>query len=81
MFIVADLVSLTHYDDTKKMAHVSHIVRAKEYLKLSYGGPSQRKASGTNNLEYTVNSRIQSCKFYVLKRKCILVPPYSYFVN
>ena len=69
MFIVADLVSLTHYDDAKKMAYVSHIVRAKEYLKLSYGGPSQPKASGTNHLEYTVNSCIKSCKFYVLKRK------------
>ena len=30
------------------MAHDSQIVRAKENLKLSYGGPSQRQASGTN---------------------------------
>ena len=36
------------YDDTKKMAHGSQIVRAKENLKLSYGGPSQQQASGTN---------------------------------
>ena len=30
------------------MAHDSQIVRAKENLKLSYGGPSQRQVSGTN---------------------------------
>ena len=28
-------IKLTHYDDTKKMAYDSHIVRAKENLKLS----------------------------------------------
>ena len=41
-------IKLTHYDDTKKLAHDTQIVRAKENLKLSYGGPSQRQASGTN---------------------------------
>ena len=30
------------------MAHDSPIVRAKENLNLSYGGPSQRQASRTN---------------------------------
>ena len=35
-------LKLTHYDETKKRAHDSQIVRAKEDLKLSYGGPSQR---------------------------------------
>ena len=30
------------------MVHDSQVVRAKENLKLSYGGPSQRQASGTN---------------------------------
>ena len=30
------------------MANDSHIVKAKENLKLSYGGPSQRQSSGTN---------------------------------
>ena len=40
--------SLTHYDDSKKRAHDSQIVRAKENLKLSYGGPSQRHALGNN---------------------------------
>ena len=30
------------------MAHDLQIGRAKENLKLSYGGPSQRQASGTN---------------------------------
>ena len=38
----------THYDETKKRAHDSQIVRAKEKLKMSHGGPSYRKASGTN---------------------------------
>ena len=42
------LIKLTHYDDTKKMAHDSQIVRAKENLKLGHGGPSQRQASDTN---------------------------------
>ena len=30
------------------MVHGSQIVRAKENLSLSYGGPSQLQASGTN---------------------------------
>ena len=38
----------TLWYETKKMTHDSHIVRAKENLKLSYGGPSQRQASGIN---------------------------------
>ena len=38
----------THYDKTKKRAHYPQIVRAKENIKLSYGGPSQGQASGTN---------------------------------
>ena len=41
-------IELTHYDEAKKMAHDSQIVRAKENLKLSNGGPSYRQASGTN---------------------------------
>ena len=36
------------YDDTKKNTHDSHIIRAKENLKLSHVGSSQRQASGTN---------------------------------
>ena len=32
----------------QKRARDSQIVRAKENLKLSYGGPSQGHASGTN---------------------------------
>ena len=32
------LIKLTHYDKTKKMAHDSQIVRAKENLKMSQGG-------------------------------------------
>ena len=41
-------MKLKHYDETKKRAHDSQIVRAKENLKLSYGGASQRQVSGTN---------------------------------
>ena len=41
-------IKLTHRDDTKEGAYDSQIVRAKENLKLSYGGPSQRQTSGTN---------------------------------
>ena len=37
----------SNYDYTKKKAHDSQIVRAKDTLKLSYGGPSQLHASGT----------------------------------
>ena len=39
---------IANYDDTKKMAHDSQTVRDKENIKLSYGGPSQQQASGTN---------------------------------
>ena len=41
---------INRYDDTKKRAHDSQVVRAKENLKLSDGGPSQRQASDTNQL-------------------------------
>ena len=43
-------IKLTHYDEIKNVANDSHIVRAKENLKLSHGGPSQRQVSGTNQL-------------------------------
>ena len=33
---------ITHYEEAKIRAHDSQIVRIKENLKLSYGGPSQR---------------------------------------
>ena len=47
-----NLVKLTHYDETQKMAHESQIAMiAKENLKLSHSGPSQRQASGTNGLK------------------------------
>ena len=38
-----NLIKLTHYDETEKMAHDSQIVRAKGNFKLSNGGPSYRK--------------------------------------
>ena len=41
-------INLTHYNVTKKKAHDSQIVRAKENLKLSYGGPGQGQATGLN---------------------------------
>ena len=43
------LIKLTLHDETKKRAHDSQIVRAKENLKLSHGGSSYRQASGTNS--------------------------------
>ena len=43
-----NLIKVAYYDETKKRAHDSQIVRAKEYLKLSHYGPSQRPASDTN---------------------------------
>ena len=42
------LIKLTHYDGTKKKAHDSQIVRAKENLKLCHARTSQRRASDTN---------------------------------
>ena len=42
------LIILTLHDETKKRAHDSQKVRAKENLKLSHGGSSYRYASGTN---------------------------------
>ena len=50
--------SITHYDETKKRAHDSQIVRVKENLKLSHGGSSYRQASGTNP---PIKSLRQSC--------------------
>ena len=43
-----NLIKLTNYDETKKLAYDSHITRAIENRKESYGGPSQRQSSGTN---------------------------------
>ena len=36
------LINMKHYDETKKRAHDSQIARAKENIKLSHGGPSQK---------------------------------------
>ena len=41
-------MKLTLYDETEKRVHNSQIVRVKENLKLSYGGPSYSQASGTS---------------------------------
>ena len=55
------LIKLTHYDETKKRAHDSQVAMiAKEDLKLSHGGPSQRQASGTNGLKLYVRAVIES---------------------
>ena len=43
-----NLIKLTHFEETTKMANDSQIVRAINNLKLSHDGPSQRQASGTN---------------------------------
>ena len=44
-----NLIKLTHYDETKKRAHDSQIVHAKEEPKLSHSTPSQRQASKPTN--------------------------------
>ena len=49
---------VTHYDETKKRACDSHVVRDKENLKLSHGGPSLRQASVINQL---INALRQGC--------------------
>ena len=43
-----NLIKLSHYDETKKRAHNSQKVRAKENSSLIHDGPSQRQALGTN---------------------------------
>ena len=48
MQCIINQIKLTHSDDTKKRAHDSQIVRARESLRLSYGGTSQRQISSTN---------------------------------
>ena len=56
-------MKLTHYDETKISAHDSQIVRAKENLKLSYDGSSQRQASG-NNQQIKALRHIKSKRSY-----------------
>ena len=43
-----DINQLTHYNETGKKAQDSQIVRAKENIKLSHGGPSYSQESGPN---------------------------------
>ena len=43
-----NLIKLPHYDETKKRAHDSQVVRGKENFKLTHGGSSQRHVSGAN---------------------------------
>ena len=47
---VGDLESkrVKHYDEAKKMSDDTKLVRVKENMNLSHGGPSQRQASDTN---------------------------------
>ena len=51
-------IKLTHYDETKKRAQDSQVVKAKENNKLSHGGSSYRYASGTNS---RIKALLQSC--------------------
>ena len=59
------LIKLTLHDETKKRAHDSQIVRAKENLKLSHGGSSYRSLGMINvnriNVEESCTS---SCLYY-----------------
>ena len=52
-------MKLTHYDETKKRAYDSQIVRAKENLKFGYVGPSKGQAS-TIRLKVYVRAVIES---------------------
>ena len=51
------MIKLTLYDETVKRAHDSQIVKAKENLKWSHGGPSYSQASGTNPLIKALSQR------------------------
>ena len=50
MYHHRETIKITHYNETEKKAHDLQIVRAKENLQLSHGGPSLGQASGTNPL-------------------------------
>ena len=56
-----NLIKLTHYDETKKRAHDSQIVRAKEELKLSHSTPAKDKhQEPINGLKLCVSAVIES---------------------
>ena len=54
-----NLIKLTHYGETKKRVHDLQIVKVKENLKLSDGGPSQGQAL-TNRLKLYTRAVIES---------------------
>ena len=53
-----NLIKLTHYNGTERMAHNSQIIRAKENLKLSQDGTRQSKKDDNDQAK-----RI-SCEIY-----------------
>ena len=59
-----NLIKLTHYDETQKRAHDSHIVRAKENPKLSQGPKvglaKDKHQAPTNGLKLSVRTVIES---------------------
>ena len=68
------LIKLTLHDETKKRAHDSQIVRAKENLKLSHGGSSY-KVEGNNyfdicifNCEWQISTFTFVTRFVLCKR-------------
>ena len=52
------LIKLTLHDETKKRAHDSQIVRAKENLKLSHGGSSHRQAPSMSILQINKSKKL-----------------------
>ena len=63
------LIKLTLHDETKKRAHDSQIVRAKENLKLSHGGSSYRYVLvgyGDNCDMYDLCSNLVFIVLYIL---------------
>ena len=61
------LIKLLHHDETKKRAHDSQIVRAKENLKLSHVGSSYMFCL----IHLSVNRRLQSFKYFY-DSNCVL---------
>ena len=58
-----NLIKLTHYDKTMKMAHDSQIVRAKENIKLSHGKNFPTFIQGCFNFSFKGGGKEYLCSF------------------
>ena len=71
-------IKLTYNDETK-----TRLVRAKENLKLSYGGPSKRQTSGKLPIDKDFNSMnltkpYRTENFLIRPRTCSLYCPFYF---